>query len=47
MKVLEQEGNSDAAKALKYFHIDDMIKYAMKEWEENNAKAQQYLRLQI
>lgn len=43
LKVLEKEGNSDAAKALKDFYIDDMIKYVEKEREENNAKAQQYL----
>lgn len=43
LKALEKEGNSDAAKALKDFYIDDMIKYVEKEREENNAKAQQYL----
>lgn len=43
LKILEKEGNSDAAKALKDFYIDDMIKHVMKESEEKDAKAQQYL----
>ena len=43
LKIIEKEGNSDAAKALKDFYIDDMIKHVMKESEEKDAKAQQYL----